>query len=235
MNIHTDLVLVKYSDVFVKVAFWVTRYPVTRGDFLSLAEDRLATPEEDSRLHRTTWRNAIQYCNRLSSFHHLPHSYCEDTGQLIDRAGEPATELSSVGGFRLPTLREWEYAAHGWSGRKTGDYFALHKQHYKVPFQDFPTTELQREHYERGYSRKEDLVANHLGLYGLLAYGREWFADCGSGAAPNPSVCRWEEYFMNYNNDIGYQVAHQTCWDTDEHAFRVVVNEQDFAGSTGAA
>jgi formylglycine-generating enzyme required for sulfatase activity len=230
MNIHADLILIEPADSYIKAAFLVSRYPVTQGDYVSLAEDRCPTSEEDATLYRTTWVAAIRYCNGLSSFHHLPPAYGEDTGQLIDRAGEPARELAGVGGFRLPTRTEWEYAAHGWSGRKTGDYFAIHKQHYKVPGLDYPATELQRELHAHGYSRKEDMIANPLGLYGLLAYGREWFADCGRGAAPSSSVCLWQEYYVNYNNDIGYQVTQLACGDSDKHPFRVVINQQDFNG-----
>lgn len=77
-------------------------------------------------------------------------------------------------------------------------------------------------------------MANPLGLYGMLVYGREWFADCGSGAAPKNGICCWEEYITNYNNDIGYQVIYQvtsrTCGDTDEHAFRIAINQEDLKG-----
>ncbi len=234
MNIDTDLIPVKYSDCFVKVAFVVSRYPVTQADYLALAEDRPPTPEDDRRLYRTTWLAAIQFCNRLSARHQLPPSYCEETGELIDPALSPTNDLSSVGGFRLPTLKEWEYAAHGWSGRKTGSYFPIQKQHYKVPGLDYPTTEQQKELYERGYSRKDEMVANPLGIYGMLVYGREWFADCGIGSAPKNSVCHWEEYFTNYDNDIGYQVTHRTCGDTDQHPFRIVINQHDSPGDSHA-
>ncbi len=228
MNIGTDLIPIKYSDCFVKVAFLVSRYPVTQGDFLTLAEGRPPTAEDDRCLYRATWLAAIQFCNRLSARHHLPQSYCEQTGRLVDRELNPANDLSSVGGFRLPTMTEWEYAAHGWSGSKTGSYFRIHKEHYKVPGLDYPTTEQQKELYDHGYSRKEEMIANPLGIYGMLAYGREWFADCGNGAAPKNAVCYWEEYFTNYNNDIGYQVTNRTEGDTDKHAFRIAINERDF-------
>jgi len=230
MNASTDLILIKYSDCFLKVAFFASRYPVTRGDYIAIAQCRLPTPEDDRRLYRTTWLSAIKFCNRLSASHHLPHSYCEETGQLLDRAMNPTNDLSSVGGFRLPTMREWEYAAHGWSGSKTGSYFPIHKQHYKVPGLDYPTTEQQAELYEHGYSQKDEMVANPLGIYGMLVYGREWFADCGNGAAPKNSTCYWTEYFTNYNNDIGYQVTNRICADTDEHAFRIVINQDDLKG-----
>jgi formylglycine-generating enzyme required for sulfatase activity len=230
MNADTDLVLIKYSDCFLTVAFFASRYPVTQGDCVALTEGRPPTPEDDMRLYRTTWLSAIQFCNRLSARHHLPQSYCEETGRLLDRALNPTNDLSSVGGFRLPTMREWEYAARGWSGSKTGSYFPIHKQHYKVPGLDYPTTEQQGELYEHGYSQKSEMVANPLGIYGMLVYGREWFADCGNGAAPNNSTCYWTEYFTNYNNDIGYQVTNRTCSDTDEHAFRIVINQDDLKG-----
>jgi len=229
MNIGTDLILIKYSDCFLNVAFFVSRYPVSNGDCFTLTEKRSPTPEDDRHLYRTTWLAAIQFCNRISAQHQLPPSYCEETGHLLDRARAPTNDLSSVGGFRLPTLKEWEYAAHGWSGGKTGAYFPIQKEHYKVPGVDYPTTEQQKELYEHGYSRKDEMIANPLGIYGMLAYGREWFADCGIGSAPKDGACYWEEYFTNYNNDIGYQVTSRTCGNTDEHAFRIVISEQGMA------
>ncbi len=74
------------------------------------------------------------------------------------------------------------------------------------------------------------MVANPLGIYGMLVYGREWFADCGTNSAPKNSICYWEEYFTNYNNDIGYQATNQTCRSSAEHAFRIVINQQDLKG-----
>lgn len=231
MNPQNDLVLVRPSDnFFFKAPFMVARYPVTLADHQRLSEALSTTPEGESLLLRATWLDAIRFCNRISSHYQLPCAYCEETGQLIDREGNPAPDQSHAAGFRLLTKYEWEYAARGWSGRKTGDYFPVQKEHFKIPGMDFPITDLQRELYDHGYSRKADMLENILGLHGMSVYGREWISDCGPGAAPAYSVCHWAEYYMNYNNDIGYEVTTRLCAATDQYPFRVAINQQDWTG-----
>lgn len=50
-----------------------------------------------------TWHGAVLYCNYLSEISGLPQCYDETTFDCDH----------SVGGFRLPTEAEWEYASRG--------------------------------------------------------------------------------------------------------------------------
>lgn len=199
--------------------FHISRYPVT---LTADGHPRIGT-QDDALLYRTTWAAAARYCDLLSARNGLPPTYGDAPAGEADP--DPASRAGALlrKSFRLPTPEEWDQAAHGWSGARTGDYFPLQKQHFRIPFVDYPTTEEQKALFENGYSRVEELIANSIGLQGMVAYAREW---CGAlpcrPGQPGPGI-RWQEYATNYDNDIGYQTAPFEAAEHERLPFRIVL------------
>lgn len=221
MNLTDEMVLIKKIDATITSDFYIAKYPVTQKEHANVFSLEIGE-HDDQALQRTTWIDAIKYCNRLSQKNNLPVSYSEETGELIDSNGDTARDMASVKGFRLPTIKEWEYAAMGWSENKTGRYIEIQKKYYRVPFLDYPTTEKEKELFHRGYSNIDELVINTIGIFGMLVYASEWYSACESYNGIKNKMCRWEEYITNYNNDIGYTVSPKFCEDTDSYPFRIV-------------
>lgn len=198
--------------------FYISKYPV------AIAPDgqvRVGTPS-DTTLCRVTWDLAARFCNGLSVDHGLTLAYGGDGhGCALQSLVEPATLLQES--FRLPTPQEWTYAAHGWSGSRVGDYFSIQKANFKIPYLDYPTTDEQKLFFEQGYSRFDQLIGNHIGIYGMLAYAREWCAAAEPHRRQGRQGIKWEEYTTNYDNDIGYQTVTFDASDQDTLPFRVVL------------
>jgi len=197
VQLNTSFVLVRAFDSALPYDFYISTFPValsTKSAWIKLGKPT------DSELYKATWLSAIRFCNRLSKKRRLPLTYNGETGDFLN-----GVALASSG-FRLPTALEWEYAAKGWSGARSGNYIRIQQQHYKTP-----------EH--AGYSRIEELLPNALGLHGMLVYAREWCHPTNQKHA----FIHWEEYYLNYDNAIGYQTTTQQVAPTERHAFRVVL------------
>jgi hypothetical protein len=197
--------------------FYISSYPIA----ITIDRDALINDGTDLFLYRTTWLSAATFCNSLSSKNDLQFAYYKDSNGNIENP--LAQERLMLPTFRLPTPREWTYAAHGWSTARTGDYFRIQKENLKIPFLDYPTTDEQQELFEQGYKRTSQLIINHIGIFGMLAYAREWCTPIESDSAHKENAIKWEEYYTNYDNNIGYQTVTFETQDQEQLPFRVVL------------
>lgn len=217
----TDLfVLVRScNDYSIPYDFYISRYPVALADN---GQTRIGTGR-DTQLYRAPRAAATRFCDHLSARNHLPLSYSGLEAHDGDLDGLPLDEALRQQSFRLPTPEEWNYAAHGWSGARTGDYFAIQKQLFRIPFRDYPVSAAQQTWFNQGYSRVDELVDNPIGLRGMNGYAREWCSPAPCRADAQVQGVRWEEYASNYDNDIGYQTTTFQAPDDAVLPFRVVL------------
>lgn len=218
-----NFVLIQKFDNAIAADFFIAPYPVSINAYRERVGWASAGRDGDNAAQKATWSEAIHYCNQLSLKHLLPIAYCEETGRLLDEAGNLALDIAAVAGFRLPTLIEWEYAAKGWSQNQLSDYDAIQRKHFRVPYLDYPTTTDDIEFFHHGFSSFEKMPKNTLGLYGLLGNAREWYSDMEEREGIQHKMCYWEEYVINYDNAFSHQVKSRTCSATDVCAFRVVL------------
>jgi formylglycine-generating enzyme required for sulfatase activity len=216
---ENNFILVEKVDALIKADFYISRYPIIEN-----STESFISCEKSEHLYRTQWRGAISYCNQLCRKYEVPPSYCDKRFVLIDNQGNQTSDVTKVLGFRLPTPYEWEYAAKGWSGRKDGTYFEVQKKFCRIPGLDFPISETETNFYQNGYSLISELAPNIIGIYGLLIYAKEWCYNSERSLDPPQILCKWGEYFMNYNNDIGYCVNTIVPSDDAKYPFHIVIN-----------
>jgi formylglycine-generating enzyme required for sulfatase activity len=169
--------------------FALASHEVTVGQFRRFRKghdySRAYSPTDDHPANTVTWYDAAAYCNWLSGQEGIPEAqWCYEPNQ--DKVyGEGMTlkpNYPNLGGYRLPSEAEWEYAcrAGALTSRSYGEAEGLLGRYawYTKVSQD------------RGMRPVGSLKPNDLGLFDMLGNAMEWYQ---GQALPYKPAAPWAE------------------------------------------
>ena len=129
------------------------------------------SPDRDSPAVGMTWYEAAEYCNWLSEREGIPREqWCYEPNEkgLYAEGMQIKTDHLKLGGYRLPTEAEWEYACR--SGSVVSRYFGRSEE--LLPRYGW----YQKNGEDRAWPVGR-LRPNELGLFDMLGNALEWVGD----------------------------------------------------------
>jgi len=161
-------------QVTLSYDFYIGKYETTFDEYDAFCDATGRSKPDDKGWGRgsrpviyVSWNDAIAYCNWLSENEGLSKAY-DSQGNLLDKNGRIAVDISYVEGYRLPTEAEWEYAARG--GKQSKGYkYSGGDEVYFVAWYD-----------ENSGGHTHDVGTTHpneLGIYDMSGNVWEWCSD----------------------------------------------------------
>ena len=132
-----------------------------------LAIDKYS-PELSCPANRITWYEAAAYCNWLSRTEGLPECYRRNDAGEYDEGMVIKPDALALGGYRLPTEAEWEYACR--AGAATSRY-------YGASAELLATYAWSQDNSSDRTWPCGSLLPNDLGLFDMLGNLFEWCHD----------------------------------------------------------
>lgn len=218
-----------YKPVFCNdrvdiVNLYVSKYQITQKEWQEIMKYNPSHFKgEKLPVECITWRETLEFCNKLSEKHKLQPAYKIEDNKLTriiyknnEEVYPDLADFSKVEGYRLPTEAEWEWFARGglkaipntsldikYSGSKEIDEVAWY-----IKNSDLKTHEV-------GLKKP-----NELGLYDCTGNVWEWCYDTVSDSEPNKNIPKGKTFLYNIKIEKNRRIR-GSSWCSSDWIYKV--------------